>query len=135
MSLQLIRYSRACGSYPNEAKYWLSGQVEVIKLKVLRWLSRPGLLLWSVCRIHNPVLSSFMTYHRICNKSNTTDATSGAGTVHSSGAPNFTPGFSGVHVAHSLVFCVLFCRLLFIFLSFFCHYDLCFLPFFNGRFF
>jgi hypothetical protein len=27
------------------------------------------------CRNHNSVLSQFMTYHRICNKSNTMDAT------------------------------------------------------------
>jgi hypothetical protein len=41
----------------------------------------------SVCRNHNPFLSSFMTYHRVCNKSNTTAATSLAGT------PEFTPSF------------------------------------------
>jgi hypothetical protein len=32
------------------------------------------------CCNHNPVLSSFMTYQRVCNKSNTTGATSEAGT-------------------------------------------------------
>ena len=35
-----------------------------------------------------------MTYHRFCNKSNTTGATSGTGTVYLSVAPEFTPGFS-----------------------------------------
>ena len=30
----------------------------------------------------NQVLSSFMTYHRVCNKSNTTGATCGAGTTY-----------------------------------------------------
>ena len=35
-----------------------------------------------------PVLSTFMTYHRVCNKSNTTGAWHGAGTAHSSGAPH-----------------------------------------------
>jgi len=34
----------------------------------------------SVCRIHNMVISSFMTYYRVCNKSNTTGVTSGTGT-------------------------------------------------------
>ena len=34
---------------------------------------------WSVCRNQNVVLSSFITYHRVCNKSSTTCATSGAG--------------------------------------------------------
>ena len=32
----------------------------------------------------------------------------GAGTAHSSGTPEFTPGFSGVRVVRSLVFCVFF---------------------------
>jgi len=62
---------------------------------------------------------------RRCSESgiNTTGATSGAGTAHPSGAPEFTPVFSGVCVVRSLIFCVVFCRsslfgLLF-FLSFF----------------
>jgi len=38
-------------------------------------------------------LSSFMTYHRVCNYINTTGVTSGAGTAYPSGAPGFTPGF------------------------------------------
>ena len=49
-----------------------------------------------------------------CNKSNKTDAICGAGTVYPSGAPGFTPGFSGVRVAQSLVFCVMFCGLVFV---------------------
>ena len=51
---------------------------------------------------------SFMIYHRICNKINTTGANSGAGTAYHSGAPEFTPGFSGVHVIRSLALCVCF---------------------------
>jgi hypothetical protein len=39
-----------------------------------------------------------MTYHRVCNKINTTGATSGAGTAYPSGAPEFTPCFRGVRV-------------------------------------
>ena len=42
---------------------------------------------------HNPILSSFMTFHRVCNKSNTTGPICGAGTVFSSGAHEFIPGF------------------------------------------
>jgi len=42
----------------------------------------------------------------------------GAGTSNPSGAPKFTPRFSGVHVARSLVFCSVFCRSL---LAFFRH--------------
>ena len=45
----------------------------------------------SVCRNQKPVLFLFMTYHRVCNKSNTTGVTSGAGTAYPSGAPEFIP--------------------------------------------
>ena len=62
----------------------------------------------SVCRNHNPFLSSFMTNDRVCNKSNTMGATSGAGNAYPSGAPEFTPSFSGVCVTRSLVLCVCF---------------------------
>jgi len=41
----------------------------------------------------NPFFSCFMTYHRIFNMSKTTDATSGAGTGHSFGTSDLTPGF------------------------------------------
>jgi len=60
------------------------------------------------------VLYSFMTYQRICTKSNTTGATLGAGIDYPSGAPEFTLVFSGVRVAWFLVFCVMFCRSLFV---------------------
>ena len=46
--------------------------------------------------------------------SNTTGVTSGSGIANPSEAPEFTPGFSGVRAALSLVFCVLLCRLLFV---------------------
>ena len=42
---------------------------------------------------HFLFLFSFMAYHRVCNRSNTTGATSGAGTAHPSGAAKFNPGF------------------------------------------
>ena len=35
----------------------------------------------------------FMTYHLVCNKSNTTCAINGAETAYISGALEFTPGF------------------------------------------
>jgi len=44
--------------------------------------------------------------------SNTTGATSGAGTAYNSGGPEFTPIISGVHVAQSLDFVL--CRSLFV---------------------
>ena len=62
----------------------------------------------STCRKHFPVLSSFMTYHRVCNYINTTGVTSGAGTAYPYGVPEFTPGFSGVRVTRSLVLYVCF---------------------------
>ena len=40
-----------------------------------------------------PVLSSFMTYHRICNQIKTTSTTNGAGTTYFSRATEFSPGF------------------------------------------
>ena len=45
-------------------------------------------------------------------------ATSGAGTVYPSGEHEFAPPFREVPVARSLVFCAVFCRLMFILLSF-----------------
>jgi hypothetical protein len=62
----------------------------------------------SICRNHNLFLSSFMTYHWVCNKSNMTSATCGVGTAYPSRAPEFSLVFSGVRVAWSLVFCVMF---------------------------
>jgi len=48
-----------------------------------------------------------MTYHCVCNKSNTAGGTSVAGTADSSRAPEFTPPplftcFSGVRVVHAV---------------------------------
>ena len=55
----------------------------------------------------------------MCNKSNTTSATRGVGTAYPSVAPEFTLGISGVRVAPSLVFCVMFCRSLFVYFDLF----------------
>jgi hypothetical protein len=73
----------------------------------------------SICRNHNPVLSSCMPYHRGFNKSNSTDATCWTITAYPSESPGFTPVFSGVRGALSLVFCAMFCRSLFVLLSIF----------------
>ena len=48
--------------------------------------------------------SSFVTYHRIFNKSNSTSANGEAVTASHSGLSEFTP-FKGVCVAQALVFC------------------------------
>jgi hypothetical protein len=62
-------------------------------LTVTKYLCHKWPQICSDCRNHNPVLSSFMTYHRVCNKNNTTDPTWGAGTVYPSGAHEFALGF------------------------------------------
>jgi hypothetical protein len=54
-------------------------------------------------------------YNRVFNKINTTGVTSGAGIDYPSGAPEFIPGFSGVHVTRSLVLYVCFVDELFSF--------------------
>ena len=82
------------------------------------------------CRNYNLKISSFMTYHRVSNKSNTMGATCEAGIAYPSGASEFTPVFSEVRVVRSLVLCVVFCRSLFVLLSFF-FWSLCCLSFFG----
>ena len=62
------------------------------------------------------IMSPFMTYHRVYNRSNTTGATSGAGTAYLSRANAFAPGFNGVPVALLLNVYGVFCGS---FLSFF----------------
>ena len=57
---------------------------------------------------------SFLSYHRVYNKSNTTGATSGAGVTYSSKPPEFTPGWCKIQ---SLPFCIIFCRSVFVALS------------------
>ena len=64
-------------------------------------------------------MTSFMVYYRVCSMNNTTGATSGAGTAYPSGTLEFTPVFSGVSAARSLVSCIVFCILLFVPLTFF----------------
>ena len=60
------------------------------------------------CHKHFSVLSSFMTYLRVCSYINTTGATGGAGSAYPSGAHEFSQVFSGVCVTRSLVLCVCF---------------------------
>jgi hypothetical protein len=62
-------------------------------LTVAKYLCHKWQRICSVCRNHHPVLSSFMTFHRFCNRSNTTVVTSGAGTTYFSGARECTPVF------------------------------------------
>ena len=63
----------------------------IIWLTVTEYLCHKWPRTSSVCCIHNLVLSSFITYHRVCNKSKTVGVTSGAGTANPSGALAFIP--------------------------------------------
>jgi hypothetical protein len=49
-------------------------------------------MICSVCSSHHSVLPSFMNNHLVCNYINTTIATSGVGTAHSSGTSVLTLG-------------------------------------------
>lgn len=69
-------------------------------------------------RNHSTVLSPFIIYHRICNKSNTTDVTSGTRSVYPSGSTYmFTPVISRAFVAQLLTLYIVFCRSVFGLLS------------------
>ena len=104
---QLIRYSRPCDYYHDlidrglPVAMKLLNQRSIVKLKpslrqfyghhhdlfliVTEYLCHKRPRIFFVGRNHNPVLSSFMTYHMVCNKNNTTDATCGAGSAYPSG--------------------------------------------------
>ena len=95
-------------------------------LTVMEYLCHKWPRICSTCRKHFPVLSSFMTCHRVCNWINTTGVTSGAGIAYPSGAPEFTPVFSGVRVTRSLVLYICFVDRCLSFYTFsFGHYVVC----------
>jgi hypothetical protein len=58
-----------------------------------------GMLL---CRNHYPVISSYMTYYRVCKKSNMTDVTGETGCAYLSGTSELTAVFSGLYVEFSV---------------------------------
>ena len=62
-----------------------------------------------LCCKHSPVLSTFMTYHRVCHWNNSTGATSGGGTAYTSWAREFIPGFNWGSCCAIFSFCVVFC--------------------------
>jgi hypothetical protein len=69
----------------SESEDEVLGERTLIWITVTEYLCHKLTQLYFVCRNHNPVLSSFMTY-RICNKSATTGFTSAAETTYSSRA-------------------------------------------------
>jgi len=60
-----------------------------------------------------------MTYHGVCNKSNTTYVTCGAEHAYPPVVYEFTPVYCTVCVVRPLVFCLMFCKSLFVLLSIF----------------
>ena len=149
-----MRYSRACGPYQDFldgglllTRTLLNQGFLLVKLKsTLRKcygrhydvVDRYGI---SVSQMttdmfhlskHFPVISSLMTYHRVCNQINTTDVTSEAGTAYHSGAPEFTPGFKWGSCYSIFSSMCMFYRSLFVLLYFF-FLPLCCLFFFDMR--
>ena len=114
---QLIRYSRACGSYQNTLdrgllliRKLLNQGYLLVKLKSSsrklygrhnELVDRYGISVSQMTadmfhlRKHSPVLSSFMTYHPVCNKRKmkTFRTTCGGETAYPSRTNEFTPGF------------------------------------------
>ena len=74
--------------------------------------------LCSLCSNYKPTFSTFMIHHRNFDNSNTTGTTSRAGTPSLPDHPSAPPVLNGVRAAQCLVFCVVFCRSLFIFFPF-----------------
>ena len=71
--------------------------LESFTVATMTWLTVTNIcvtndhVIYSVCGSYNPIFSLLTTYHGVCNKCNTTGATSVAGSVHPSEAPEFTP--------------------------------------------
>ena len=87
-------------------------------LPVTEHLSHKGSCLCLICCIPNLVLSSLMTYYRVCDKSSTTVSLLEQELLTIPEHPSSPPVFSEVRVAQSLVFC----RSLFVFCSSSCSY-------------
>jgi len=97
---QLIWYSSAYGSYNGflEGMLLLTRKLLIQGFLVVKFKSSLGKSSWChhdlcirygwwMCSdCHTPILSSFMTYHLVCNK---TDVASGAGIAYPSRAPEF----------------------------------------------
>jgi hypothetical protein len=66
----------------------------------------------SMCRKHVPVLSLFITYHRVCNYINSMGATTACG------APEFSPGFWWGSLYSIFSFICMLCRSLYVICTF-----------------
>jgi hypothetical protein len=89
-------------SYWTKGSSWLSwSQHTITWLTVMEYLCHKWPRICCVCRIQNLVLSSFMTYHRLCNKRNTKGPTSGAG--HMSSPSNQNKKRRRINISFQLV--------------------------------
>ena len=77
--------------------------------------------LWNLYSFTHTGVQHNFKYHMmlVSFNSNTTVVTCGTGNYKPTGAPEFTPGFSGVRFARSVALSVMFCRSLFVLFSFF----------------
>jgi hypothetical protein len=136
----MLRYSKACGSYRDFLVSTLTRKllkksslrkcyghhhdlVDRYIISVSQWSP-----ICSTYRKHCTVHYSFTTYYWVCNHIYTTSVTNGSGSTDPSGAPEFTPVGSGIHVTRPFCFICMSCRLLF-FLLYFSFSPLCCLLF------
>ena len=70
----------------------------------------------SACRNHNWGFSSFIFYHRVTRVTRWVPYLEQE-LLYPSGTPKFTPCFSGIRVARSVVLSIVFCRSLVVLLS------------------
>ena len=128
---QMIRYSRACGSYQDIldrglllTRKLLNQGFLLVKLKSLcHYASLVVNTSWSFP--HSRLITGFVT--RLTRRHH-----SGTGTANPSGAPGFIPGFWWGSCYSIYRFICMFCGSLFVLLYFFFR-SLCFLSFFDIR--
>jgi hypothetical protein len=129
-----MRYSKSCGYYRDflERELLQTKGSKQFKLKsslrklygrhhdfaiVTEYPCHKWPRICSVCRNQNPVFYSIVSHYRVCNKSNMTGVTCGAGKAYHSASPEFISVFSVVRFVQSLVFYAYHCLSLCTFLS------------------
>ena len=140
---QMIRYSRACGSYQDFldrgfllTRKLLNQGFLLVKLKsslrtccgrhhdlVDRYGISVSQMTTDMFHLSQTLPGPFLIhdlYYRVCNQINTMGATSGAGTTYPSGAHAFTPGLQGGSCYSIFSFICMFCRSLFVLCVVFC---------------
>jgi len=114
----LDRGSLLTRKLPSEGSVWYSWRhyFDSCAVATMTWLTitenfcNKWPQICSVCRTCHLILFSFMIFHWVCSKTNTTDGTCREGTTHPTRVLEFTSDLRVIRVASSLVFCVVFCR-------------------------